>query len=253
MDNPYITFDDTPKPVEAPARGTVKPLLFIPYGRDVYLDSWVANCMNDIIGQGWPRIKTEANATDIQRNQGAQALLDAPAEYNALVMLDADHRHPPGTVHALVKALEERPDAGLIVAINFRRRQPYDPCCWIQRDGEVYQPVKWDRGWVGPLFRTGLAACIIPRRTFEVVKRPWFANTYTVAPDGREIVYKREDFYFADKVRAAGLEIWADGRIEASPHQPNLPGWVDGTWWAAYVEKHPKLVAQTLPPDTQGG
>jgi hypothetical protein len=65
MDNPYIVFDDQPKPAETPARGTVKPLLFIPLGRDVIRDSWVFNCLADIIGQGWPRIKTEANATDI--------------------------------------------------------------------------------------------------------------------------------------------------------------------------------------------
>lgn len=230
--------------------GKVQPLVFVPLGRDVVRDSWVLNGLMDIWGQGWAHIKTEANATDIQRNQAAEVLLKAPPEFTHLVMLDADHRHPPDTVRALIRAAEERPHAGYIVAINYRRRQPFDPCVWIERDGEVYQPVKWDKGWVGPLFRTGLAACIIPRTTFERIERPWFANTYNVTPT--EMVYKREDFYFADKVRKAGLEIWADGRIEASPHEPNLPRWVDGQWWQEYVRKHPQLVAASLPEETGG-
>ena len=231
---------------KAPVSSSVRPLLFIPLGRDVIRDSWVFNSLADIIGQGWPRIKTEANATDIQRDNGAEALLAAPPEFNALVMLDADHRHPPEVVTMLVRALEEKPDAGMITAVNFRRRQPYDPCIWMERNGEIWQPVEWPNALFGPIYRTGTSACIIPRRTFEVMKRPWFANTYTVGDDGK-IVYKREDFYFSDKLRKAGLEIWADGRIPASPHEPNLPGWVDNTWWRAYLDKHPNMVAETLP------
>jgi len=258
MANPFIVNEKDAAPVtlapwpgmQTQPTGKVKPLLFIPLGRDVVRDSWVFNCFADIIGQGWPRIKTEANATDIQRNQGAAALLNAPPEFNALVMLDGDHRHPPETVRMLVQALEEKPDAGMIVAINYRRRQPYDPCVWIERGGEIYQPITWDQTFIGPLFRTGMSAVIIPRRTLELVPRPWFANTYTVAPDGKEIVYKREDFYFSDKVRKAGLELWADGRIPASPHEPNLPGWVDGQWWQTYIAKNPKLVAEQLPQET---
>jgi hypothetical protein len=231
--------------MQTQATSKVKPLLFIPLGRDVIRDSWVFNCLADIIGQGWPRIKTEANATDIQRNQMAEALLNAPSEYTHVVTLDADHRHTPDTVQALVRAAEERPEAGMIVGMEFRRRQPYDPCVWIEREGEVYQPIDWDNGMIGPVFRTGMAAAIIPRTTFERVARPWFANTYNVAPDGKEIVYKREDFFFCDRMRAAGLEIWVDTRV-TGPHEPNLPGWVDGTWWKAYLSKHPKLVAERL-------
>jgi hypothetical protein len=251
VSNPYIVVEQPSSPpgqvmAQAPAAQghKVKPLLFIPLGRDVVRDSWVFNCLADIVGQGWPRIKTEANATDIQRNQGADALLKAPPEFNALVMLDSDHRHPPETVRMLCNALESMPDAGMIVGLNFRRRQPYDPCVWVKRGEQVYQPVQWDQGLIGPVYRTGMAAVIIPRRTFELVPRPWFANTYSVAPD--EIVYKREDFYFCDRVREAGLNIWVDTRITA-PHEPNLPGWVDGGWWRAYLEKHPNLVAETLP------
>ncbi len=230
----------------APVTGKIRPLLFIPLGRDVVRDSWVFNALGDIIGQGWPRIKTEANATDIQRNNGAEALLAAPPEYNAIVMLDADHRHPPEVVTMLARALEEKPDAGMIVAINYRRRQPYDPCVWLERSGEIWQPVDWDASMFGPAYRSGMSAIIIPRRTFEIVPKPWFANTYTVN-DKNEIVYKREDFYFSDKLRKAGLEIWIDGRIPASPHEPNLPGWVDRSWWRAYVERHPNMVAEQLP------
>jgi len=231
--------------VKAPTSGKVKPLLFVPLGRDVVRDSWVFNNLMDIAGQGWPRIKTEANATDIQRNNGAEALLAAPPEYNAIVMLDADHRHPVEVVSLLVRALEEKPDAGMITAINYRRRQPYDPCVWLEREGQVWQPVEWEKKVMGPIYRTGTSACIIPRRTFEIIERPWFANTYAVE-DGK-IVYKREDFYFSDKLRKAGLTIWMDGRIPASPHEPNLPGWVDGSWWKAYLDKHPNMLAETLP------
>ncbi len=256
MSNPYIV-EVEPHPSAGPggttvvqptrpAMSKVKPLLFIPLGRDVIRDSWVFNSLADIIGQGWPRIKTEANATDIQRNNGAEALLAAPPEFNALVMLDADHRHPPETVQMLVRSLEEHPEAGMIVAVNYRRRQPYDPCVWIERNGEVWQPVEWEANTVAPVYRSGMTAVIIPRRSFEVVPKPWFANTYSVDGEGK-LVYKREDFYWCDKLRKAGLPILMDARIPASPHEPNLPGWVDNTWWKAWLKQHPNTVAERLP------
>lgn len=262
MANPYITDEGAAGVAPTPAgngtlapwpgmqvvplasSGKVKPILFIPLGRDCIRDSWVFNCLADIIGQGWARIKTEANATDIQRNQMGEAFLHAPAEFTHVVTLDSDHRHTPETVRQLIQAAEEKPDAGMIVGMEFRRRQPYDPCVWVERDGQVYQPVQWEQGLIGPLFRSGLAAAIIPRTTFQRITRPWFANTYTTTDS--EIIYKREDFYFCDKIRKAGLEIWCDTRI-TGPHEPNLPGWVDGGWWRAYLAAHPNLVAETLP------
>ena len=64
-------------------------------GRDVIRDSWVAHSLSRIWAQGWTQLNTEANATDINRNMGGEQLLAAPPEYTHLVMLDADHRHPP--------------------------------------------------------------------------------------------------------------------------------------------------------------
>jgi len=231
-------------PVRADGKPIVNPLVGIPLGRDTIADAMIFHCFLDIAAQGWSRLKTDSNATDMQRNIFAEEIRKAPEFITDLVMLDADHRHGPNTVKQLVQDRLEHPEIGVIVGLNFRRREPFDPCVWIERDGEKFQPVEWEQGLIGPLYRTGLASVIIARWVFEKVPAPWFANTYTLDTEGK-IVYKREDFYFSDKCRKHGVEMWCDTRV-ISPHTPNLQNWVDSKWWKSFLQAHPDVVKERV-------
>lgn len=168
-----------------------------------------------IVQRGYPFFATRCTRTDKQRNHLAAKLLNS--DYSHVLMLDADHKHPPDIVERLSQRVIDDPTKLVVTALSFRRCHPYDPTAWfIDGSGGVF----YHREVPKDIFEVDLiggAAMLIHRSVFERVPWPWFAPDY-------EAGWYGEDLSFAVKCRAAGISLWVDPCV-VSPHMS--VSWVD--------------------------
>lgn len=212
-----------------------KVLVGVPWGMGIE-DPYVFWSFGELFSQGWVFIRNERDRTDVHRNQFSQALLDSTAEW--LVMLDQDHRHPEHTIKMLVSDAVQT-GYPIIAGLNFRRRPPYDPVVWAMQNGERVQIARWGKGIIGPVYSTGYASAIFHRSVFETLPWPWWKYEY-IEGQGGPRPYPGEDQYFSALCRAHDIPVYVDTRI-VSPHDPNLPSWVDESWWESQLETDAEL------------
>ena len=153
---------------------------------------------------------------DIARNMMGMALLEK--DFTHLIMLDSDHEFPVGDrdiVRALARWAVRRPDAKVVGAMNFMRRLPFSPCCYIEtEDPDVWAiPTKWEKGLM-KVISMGTGAIMIAREVFEELTMPWFYNDYRFA---WEMHFPGEDTGFCAKCRDANIPIYVDTSITC-PH-----------------------------------
>lgn len=75
----------------------IKPLLGIPLERTGTVNGETFAAFMRIARQGWDMVFTGYGRIDVTRCRMAQTLLKG--DHTHLIMLDADHIHPPETVH----------------------------------------------------------------------------------------------------------------------------------------------------------
>jgi hypothetical protein len=122
-----------------------------------------------------------------------------------VMFLDEDMIFPPSALHML-----------------YRRHQPWVAANYLKRAGPPYS---WTAVEYGNKERivthpdslgieranyTGFGVSLLSMEIFDAVPKPWFHNDYLPEGEGTEDHYTTEDFYFAEKVRAAGFSIWVD-------------------------------------------
>lgn len=128
-----------------------------------------------------------------------------------LWLLNDDHAFSPDT---LTKLLAH--NLPMVVPLYLQRNPPYKPTCGVidelLRGTRAGDPIPrkalplgacLDRGLV-PIDFAGGAGMLIRREVFDKVPRPWFESGKLTPGQ------LNEDFYFCDKVKAAGVEIFCD-------------------------------------------
>lgn len=192
--------------------------------------------------QGYPFVKLEYSRVDVARNMFARHLLDS--DFTHILMLDADHQHPPDIAVKLGRWVIDDPSRLVISAYVQRRGEPFDPCVFFPNgDGGMFSPVDMPEGLVqvrnehGPGW-LGSGAILIAREVFERIPWPWFAYEYI---QGK---YPTEDVYFSRKCNEYGVELWIDTTVE-SPHQ--LETYITKATLHSYLAAHPEQITAATP------
>ena len=138
-------------------------------------------------------------------------LVEKAREMNAthIFFLDSDVCVPPD---GLIKLFNWR----LPIVCGIYGSKHEAPGCWIETSksgGARYAAVTPQALEAGPLFThpdlvVGAGCCLIDMKVFDRLKTPYFLWTQGREPDGVS-----EDFYFFEKVRAAGIPIHMDTSV----------------------------------------
>lgn len=150
-------------------------------------------------------IYSEDFPIDAARNDVCRKFLDE-SDFDSLVFLDADMRHPAHTIHRLVAH-------GLpVVTGRYQMRKPPFHTVAMRKTGEGahdYTSVSEQSGLV-PIDAGGAGVLAIRRDVLAAMRQTvgenWFH--YQVGPNGLRSV--SEDMWFYEQAKAAGFQAWAD-------------------------------------------
>lgn len=143
---------------------------------------------------------------DRARNMLVETMLEKGCDW--IFFLDSDVICPPDTVERLLA--HKQP---IISALYYRRYPPYNPAMWVKspqptEQGKYTPIMEFPKGQIVEADVIGLGACLIHRRVFEKLEKPWFKWT-----EGWEKGGVSEDFYFCEKAKQAGFRILVDTSI----------------------------------------
>ncbi len=196
----------------------------LPHADDVFYNFWA------IAQQGTPAMRMPYGRTDVVRNRAAMNLLRS--SFTHILMLDADHIHPEDIVQRLCRWVLLNPEIQVVGGLNFRRGEPYDPCCFLLgKDGKLYPPAEWSQGLI-QVDALGTGSILIAREVFEQLEPPWFFNKYDKV---WEDAWPGEDIGFSEKCREAGIKMWVD-TTTTSPHM--IDAYVDESSFKQYLAEH---------------
>lgn len=189
--------------------------------------------------QGYEPIFPEYGRTDITRQQLADTFYaKSKNPTDTLVMFDIDHDHDAYTVERLVAH-----DKPVVVALAFRRGEPYDACAGIRdTKGDIHHLAEFDRGlqqmnWVGH------SAIAIQRHVFEKLLAAgheffWKYEYLNAEPDkGLGKRAPSEDIYFSKICDELGIEMYCDTDFVA-PHMVIYS--IDKDFHMLYRADHPE-------------
>jgi len=205
--------------------------LAIPLGRNVGAKEF--NAFMAIAQRGWPIIQRDSGRTDDNRNQiGKQFLEDDRLDY--LLMLDADHIHPPDIVERMMRWPHDDPAKLVVGSLNYRRGTPWEPLVWVKAtDGLYHHPVETPQG----AFRCdimGHGTLLLHRSVLERLEYPWWRYDYDIDMDEDSA---SEDVYFCKACRAEGIELWCDG-TSTSLHVGEVL--IGSEHFEQYMAEHPE-------------
>lgn len=197
-----------------------------------------------IAQQGWAMIHTEYGATDVVRNMICQFLLDH-AEFSHVVMLDADHTHPPDTVRRLARDVRDHPEMLVVGGLHYRRGAPYDPQAYIMDEatGKVFAYIDETPAQIMQVARIGMGSTIIHRSVVERLAPPWFKYEYPANVENHR--RPSEDIYFSRLCCEAGITLWCDTTL-TSPHLRK--SYIDKATFLEYIRSHPNEVKVSSDP-----
>jgi hypothetical protein len=204
----------------------IKPLLGIPVERTGTVNGETFAAFLRIARQGWDIVSTDYGRIDLTRCRMAQTLLQG--DHTHLIMLDADHIHPPDVCHKLLRwVMKDRDKYQIVGGLNYRRGEPYEALAFL-RDEETRNYYTFE-DWPPGIFQVaalGTGCICIDRRVFEAIPAPWFGYSYPQKyTDDGSFNWPTDDTYFAQKCEVAGIAQWVDTTV-TSPH---------GRWM--YVDK----------------
>jgi 2-polyprenyl-3-methyl-5-hydroxy-6-metoxy-1,4-benzoquinol methylase len=153
------------------------------------------------------------------RNYVVKMFLDSDADY--LLFVDADMQIPRGATQAIVEAIKEHPDAGIMGGFYTSRDPSMRPLVgWLNEEGndqipaeEAVKKLLECRGEIveADLIPTGFM--LIKRSVFEDMPFPWFLVEMVEKPSG-ELVERSSDNVFVRKTRELGYKTYAHLGIE---------------------------------------
>ncbi len=183
-----------------------------------------------IAQQGHPFIRMTYGRTDLVRNKAAQQFVES--QFTHLLMLDVDHLHPPDIVQRLGRWVVDDRSRQVVGGLNFRRGEPYDPCCFLlAEDGNFYPPAEWGPGLI-KVDAIGTGSILIAKEVFLRLPKPWFFNDYSRVEQG---VWPGEDMGFSGLCRMHGIDMWVD-TTTTSPHL--IDAAVDESSFRGYLAAH---------------
>lgn len=165
-----------------------------------------------IAQQGVPIIQMPYGRIDVTRNKFAVSLLQS--DFTHLLMLDIDHKHPKNIVQRLARWVITKPEIKVVGGLNFRRSEPFDPCCGFWgKDGRYYPPAEWGKGLI-KVDILGTGSILIDREVFEIIPPPWFYFDYSkVWADD----WISEDVIFSKLCNQYNIDLYVD-TTTTSPH-----------------------------------
>lgn len=203
----------------------------VPLGNNVTAAAF--NAFMAIAQRGWPLLQRGSSRTDVNRNEFGKMLLAEP-QLDYLLMLDADHLHPPDIVERLIRIVRHDPSRLIVGGLNFRRREPHEPLVWVKLDDGLYHyPVEIPDG----IFKCDVIAhgsLLLHRSVLERIEYPWWRYDYSIGIDDE---FPTEDIYFCKRAREAGIEIWCDP-FTVSPHLASRE--ITGANFEQYIAEHPE-------------
>jgi hypothetical protein len=190
----------------------MRPVIAIPMERTLaYADKVIWSWLK-MAQRGFPFIKQGYQRTSLARNRFAIQLLQS--NYTHVIMLDADHIHPVDTLDKLLRWFVIDDDIMVVGGMNFRRGEPYDPCCYFQGDdGKYYPPAEWSEGLL-KVDALGCGSICIDRRVFEIMEPPWFFDPLDKVWAN---IWPGEDIGFSQKCNEYGIDLYVD-TTATSPH-----------------------------------
>jgi len=165
--------------------------------------TWALKLNNLIKPQGTRIFTSAGQPIDSARNSIVDMFLNTNSEY--LFFLDTDVIVPEDTI---IKLMNHNLD--IVSALYFTRTPPIEPCCWKDDLNSIYRakPIKFEIGQLIEAEIIGMGACLINRRVFENIDKPYYLWTL-----GKEDNGVSEDFYFCRKAREKGFKIFCDTSI----------------------------------------
>lgn len=170
---------------------------------------------------------------DNNRDVLAANFLKSDGEY--LLSLDTDVSFGPDLPYLLLKSAEEI-SAPILSALCVSWMGDGTQLCplWLEnwQDGGLTRTVSQLLDRQQPLDAVGMAAILIHRSVFEVMKQAyeagivawkdspwiWFGRDRLRKSDGT-LTSTGEDITFARRAKACGFQIWGDSRIEVTHHK----------------------------------
>jgi hypothetical protein len=139
-----------------------------------------------------------------QANMLVEALFDEAPAAEWLWIMGDDHAFSPQILNRLLDH-----DVDIVTPLCLTRQPPYKPvmCTGFTGEGMMrarLNPNDYPDGGLVPIHSSGSAGMLVRREVFEIMSGPWFE---TGGISGVEI---GEDFYFCDKARDLGFELWGD-------------------------------------------
>lgn len=210
-------------------------LVGIPLERTISHASLVFHRFLEIAAQAPMIMKQDYTRTDLARNRFAIKLLES--DYTHLLMLDVDHVHPRDIVQRLARWPMMNPEIQVVGGLNFRRSEPYEPCCFLKdpETGGVNAPADWPEGLM-KMDYIGTGSILIAREVFEKIPPPWFQIVYGIEANWDD-EWPGEDIGFSEKCSAAGINLYVD-TTTTSPHVSDRL--IGEPTFRAYLEQHPE-------------
>ena len=164
------------------------------------------------------------------RESACKQLIDS--DFTHILMLDADHKHPPNIIQQLARWVIEDPERLVVGGLNFRRSEPYDPCAYMVEDDKFFTLWDWEEGLL-EVDRIGTGSILIAREVFERLKQPWF---YLHSTDEGATNWPTDDMIFCLHCKEAGIKLWCDTTTQ-SPHMTQA--FIAEETYKQYINDHP--------------
>lgn len=137
-------------------------------------------------------------------SQGRQEILDECLNegFTHLLFLDDDMVFPPGLVRKLIKSGKK------LIGVNSLRKDPRQLIYTAKYEGGEYVKSK-DRKGIDEIAKIGLAMFLIDLSAVKKTQRPHFEIRWNEETG----CYTGEDYYFLNKLRAAGEKVYVDHEL----------------------------------------
>jgi hypothetical protein len=165
-------------------------------------------------GQAIERYVLQGNILTLQRNEAIQRMVG-----DWLLFIDDDMVWAPDAIGRLIASRDEH-DLDVVGALCFRRSSPYQPTLYMRESpttGAYNYLEDWDDDII-EVDATGLAFLLIHKRALEAIAGPMPPiEERNGGPPPNFFRWEGalgEDLRFCQDLKAAGMRIWVDTRIE---------------------------------------
>lgn len=149
------------------------------------------------------RERGTVNQIDEMRNNIVMRAKNTGATH--LLMMDCDQTYPTNLISKLLRDIKDKMVVGALV---HRRYPPFDPLIIKGKPNHYQTIIDWPEGEIIPVDATGTGCLMFDMRVFDIIKKPWFKLKK------RKTGMLGEDFYFCDKAKKSGVQVYVDTSLQ---------------------------------------